>query len=174
MRATPGDVRRLTAEVPLWTMKTVDDNRVSLITLAIPFFFLLIGVELLVARLQKRDVYRVNDSINDLSCGVIQQITGVFLIGLISVGYLYLYEHHRIFTISESSALSWGAALIGVDFCYSGFIARVTAWPFCGPPTSCTIKAKSTTSPSRSGRPRFSPLFRGCSIYRSRCSGFLR
>ena len=48
------------------------------IVLAIPIFFLLIGVELLVARWQGKRCYRLSDSINDLSCGMLQQLALVF------------------------------------------------------------------------------------------------
>jgi hypothetical protein len=53
-------------------------EKVSLIAWSIPIFFVLIGVELLVARHAGRRVYRLNDSISDLSLGTLQQILGVF------------------------------------------------------------------------------------------------
>ncbi len=43
------------------------------IALSIPIFFLLIGVELWVEWRERRRLYRLNDSINDLACGTIQQ-----------------------------------------------------------------------------------------------------
>ena len=38
---------------------------VNYIVLAIPVFFLLIGIEVVAARLKERDYYRLNDSLND-------------------------------------------------------------------------------------------------------------
>lgn len=49
----------------------------DVIQLSIPFFFLLIGVELAGSRLRGRSVYRLNDSIADLSLGITSQITGI-------------------------------------------------------------------------------------------------
>ena len=42
--------------------------RSNYIALAVPFFFLLIGIELLVARSRKRAVYRVGDALGDVGC----------------------------------------------------------------------------------------------------------
>ena len=60
------------------------------IHLAIPVFFLLIGIELLAARVLERDVYRLSDSINDLSCGILDQVLEVFVKTFFFAGYLYL------------------------------------------------------------------------------------
>ncbi len=60
---------------------------------SIPLFFILIGLELVVARVGRRRLYRLNDSISDLSLGTLSQLVGIFLaIGTIS---LYgLVERH--------------------------------------------------------------------------------
>ena len=63
------------------------------IALAIPFFFVLIFLEILITRLMKRDYYRIADSINDLSMGSIQQITGLFVRTTIFASYLLLYDY---------------------------------------------------------------------------------
>jgi alkylglycerol monooxygenase len=91
------------------------------IVLAIPVFFVLIGVELLAARLLERDCYRLNDSINDLSCGIVQQLVEVFGKGAVFAGYAWLYESHRLFTIASDSAVAWLACFLGVDFLYYWF-----------------------------------------------------
>ena len=44
------------------------------ITYAVPVFFLLIGAELAVSLWQHKHSYRLHDSINDLSCGITEQI----------------------------------------------------------------------------------------------------
>lgn len=49
----------------------------DVIQLSIPFFFLLIGAELVGSRLRGHSVYRLNDSIADLSLGITSQITGI-------------------------------------------------------------------------------------------------
>jgi sterol desaturase/sphingolipid hydroxylase (fatty acid hydroxylase superfamily) len=93
----------------------------SYIVLAIPVFFLLIGIEVLAARLLERDYYRLNDSIADLSCGILQQLFEVFAKGLIFGGYVWVYESHRFATLPSGSALVWVAGFLGVDFLYYWF-----------------------------------------------------
>jgi alkylglycerol monooxygenase len=94
---------------------------VDLIALAIPVFFLLIGLELLVARRRKLACYRFNDSIADLSCGIINQVL-VVLIALISLSvYAWLATHAAIFTIDDRSPWMWMLCFLGVDFAYYWF-----------------------------------------------------
>jgi len=67
------------------------------VLLAIPVFFFLMGVEWAVSALVlRRKVYRLNDSINDLSMGVIDQVGGAFLKTLVFMGYLYIWERWRL------------------------------------------------------------------------------
>jgi len=69
------------------------------ILLSIPIFFILIGVELLVQHFSKRKLYRLNDAISNLSCGITSQITGVFLkIGTITL-YQFLFEHFALIAV---------------------------------------------------------------------------
>jgi len=58
----------------------------NLIALAIPFFFLLIGVELWAANRRGLRLYRFADAIADLSCGMTQQIFLVFSVAVITGG----------------------------------------------------------------------------------------
>jgi sterol desaturase/sphingolipid hydroxylase (fatty acid hydroxylase superfamily) len=90
----------------------------NLIHLAIPVFFLLIAVELVAARLLEKDVYRLSDSVSDLSCGILDQIVGVFLKTALFAGYVYLYDHVRLFSVPNDSALAWAACFLGVDLFY--------------------------------------------------------
>jgi len=91
------------------------------IHLAIPVFFLLIGVELLLARWLERDLYRLSDSINDLSCGIVQQIADVFFKTALFAGYLWLYGSHRLVTVPSDAAWAWVLCFLGVDFFYYWF-----------------------------------------------------
>ncbi len=91
------------------------------IVYAIPVFFLLIGVELIVARIMKRDVYRLNDAIANLSCGIAQQVAGVLMKGILLVGYLYIHEHWRLLELGADKWWVWVACFIGVDFFYYWF-----------------------------------------------------
>ncbi len=92
----------------------------SYIILSIPIFFILIGVELLVSKLRHSNLYRFNDAVSNISCGVMQQIIGVLTKTVMIVGYIYLYDHFRLFELPET----WWVYLlliIGVDFFYYWF-----------------------------------------------------
>lgn len=92
----------------------------SYIILSIPIFFILIGVELLVSKLRHSELYRFNDAVSNISCGVMQQIIGVLTKTVMIVGYIYLYDHFRLFELPETW---WVYVLlfIGVDFFYYWF-----------------------------------------------------
>ena len=91
------------------------------IQLAIPVFFLLIGLELGLARVLERPSYRLNDSIGDLSCGVLQQLSGVFLKTALFAGYALLYAGYRLFDVPIDAAWAWALCYLGHDFLYYCF-----------------------------------------------------
>jgi len=91
------------------------------VTFAIPFFFLLIFIEMGVGYFRKKEYYRLNDSISDLSLGILSQLWGIFLKGISLFGYFYLYENYRLATIPIESVLGWAACIILWDFCYYWF-----------------------------------------------------
>lgn len=93
--------------------------KISLITAAIPVFFLLIGLELVFGLLKNRKLYRFNDALTNINLGIGQQVVGVMVKGLFFLGYLYLYEH-RIYTF-ENNWVSWLILFLGVDFFYYWF-----------------------------------------------------
>jgi sterol desaturase/sphingolipid hydroxylase (fatty acid hydroxylase superfamily) len=88
------------------------------IALAIPFFFLLIGIELWVARRRQRAVYRLTDALGDLGCGIFQQVAVLFFGGLLLAAYVWMYHHLRIVDLGRHAALGWIVAFVGVDFTY--------------------------------------------------------
>ena len=95
--------------------------KVNYIALAIPFFFLLIGVELFVARARKQKLYRLNDAVNDLSCGMLQQVAVFFMRALTIAGYLWIYQAFRLFELPSDRVWPWLACWLAVDFCYYWF-----------------------------------------------------
>jgi sterol desaturase/sphingolipid hydroxylase (fatty acid hydroxylase superfamily) len=92
-----------------------------LVAYAIPFFFLLIGVEVVVARAMRLRLYRFSDSIADLSCGVGQQQLLPFFKAIHVAAYLWLFEHARLYTVSATSIVGWVVLLFGVDLAYYAF-----------------------------------------------------
>ena len=111
----------------------------SVIQASIPLFFLLIGVELVVARARGSGAYRLNDSVADLSLGVLSQIADIG-IKLATLGiYAWVAAHwstQRLgtpgwidrspftdggplgFGIDGAALLSWIAVFVLVDFLY--------------------------------------------------------
>ncbi len=65
----------------------------GIILFSIPFFFLLLGLELAYSAWSGRRLLRLNDSIADLSCGTLSQISGVFS-KLLTVGIYIGVERH--------------------------------------------------------------------------------
>ncbi|MBI5536717.1 MAG: sterol desaturase family protein [Deltaproteobacteria bacterium] len=88
---------------------------------AIPLFFLLIGVELLVNVRQGDARYQLADSITNLSCGIGQQLFDVFLKLAALAGYSWVYERLRLTTVPVQSVVGWVVLLFGVDLGYYVF-----------------------------------------------------
>lgn len=65
----------------------------SIIDLAVPFFIVLIGLEVFYSRVSGKKVYRWNDTVADLSTGILFSLTGV----LVTIASLWVYEKFRIF-----------------------------------------------------------------------------
>lgn len=93
-------------------------NGERLIALAIPFFFLLIGIELLVARARRRRVYRLADAVGDLGCGMAQQLVLVFAGAALLAVYAWVHDHWRLFTLDAATPLPWVVSFFAVDFLY--------------------------------------------------------
>jgi len=89
-----------------------------LIALAIPFFFLFIGIELLLARARRRTVYRLADTVGDLGCGMAQQLVLVFAGAALLAIYAWVYGHWRLVTMEAGGPLPWVVSFLGVDFLY--------------------------------------------------------
>lgn len=92
----------------------------DLITPAVPVFFLLIALEAVFAAVRRRPLYRLNDALASLSCGVMMQLLEAFVkVGPVLV-YMAVYDHGRLVTLPESPWV-WVAGFFGVDFCYYWF-----------------------------------------------------
>ncbi|GLQ86818.1 sterol desaturase family protein [Dyella flagellata] len=85
---------------------------------AIPGFFLLIGVELLLAKWRGRDAYDSNDAINSLGLGMLSQIVGVFT-KLFAIGiYGWCATHLAPWTLPSNSLWVWISGLLLYDLLY--------------------------------------------------------
>lgn len=91
----------------------------NLIALAIPVFFLMIAAEYAVARRQGRaELYRWNDAINDLSCGISHEVVALFDKFLVLAAYTGAWAAFGVFDFSERPVLHWVLGIVGYDFCY--------------------------------------------------------
>ncbi|MAD16114.1 MAG: hypothetical protein CL579_08565 [Alteromonadaceae bacterium] len=89
----------------------------SYIIYAIPFFFLLIALELLAEHFRKTDYYRTNDAINSLTAGVLSRMFGILKALVPFTVYVMLYDNYALFTLGDSIWLGL-IAFVLYDFCY--------------------------------------------------------
>lgn len=114
----------------------------NIIQASIPIFFLLIALELGWSRLRAPHVLRLNDSISDLSLGIVSQLAGVFT-KFFTIGIYILAERQYAlqgfvaavptwpermpfvaatafpgFTVDAAALLSWSVVFVLVDLCY--------------------------------------------------------
>lgn len=102
---------------------------INVVKIAIPFFFVMMAAEIFVLwKKGKLSYYRITDTINDLSCGVSQQVADIFMkVILFGIGYNFVYEYWsipQIFQVpyvSKQSWLAWIIVFIAADFVYYWF-----------------------------------------------------
>jgi alkylglycerol monooxygenase len=95
----------------------------GIILFSIPFFFVLIALELAYSARSGRRLLRLNDSIADLACGILSQLSGVFT-KLFSIGIYIWVERHLAVQRWLPAAPAWPE---GPPF------ARADAWPGFAP-----------------------------------------
>ncbi len=69
------------------------------IVIAIPVYFLLIGIEIIYQRVQAVKTYRLKDAMTNINCGVVSQITGGFVMLALFTAYIYVQENWAPFSI---------------------------------------------------------------------------
>ena len=85
---------------------------------AVPFFLVLIALELLADRWRGVSNYRLADAVNSISTGVLSTTTGLLTKGVGLVTYAYALEHLALFRLSADSFMVWVFAFVLYDFCY--------------------------------------------------------
>lgn len=88
------------------------------ILIAVPFFFVLIAVELLADRWRGMRTYRLADTINSLSAGVLSTTSGLLTKGVGLVSYALALEHLALFELSAHAGWVWVMAFVLYDLCY--------------------------------------------------------
>jgi alkylglycerol monooxygenase len=92
----------------------------NLITLSIPLFFALMGIEWGAGRLRGRRVFRGPDVFANLSLGAAQTVFSAVAGGLLAGAYVAVYSV-RLFDLSAASPWAWAVLLLGTDFAYYWF-----------------------------------------------------
>ncbi|MDF2179683.1 sterol desaturase family protein [Aliiglaciecola sp. CAU 1673] len=89
----------------------------SYILIAVPFFFLLIVLELVLEKVRGTQYYRVNDAINSLSAGVLSRVTSVAHKIIPFTLYALVFEHIALIELPDATWV-WVLAFVLYDFCY--------------------------------------------------------
>ncbi|MBK4993470.1 sterol desaturase family protein [Pseudomonas sp. S37] len=90
----------------------------DLILLAVPFFFVLIAVELVADRVRGQRNFTLADSINSLSTGALSTSTGLLTKGVGLITYALAFEHVALLRLPAHAWWVWLAAFVLYDFCY--------------------------------------------------------
>jgi sterol desaturase/sphingolipid hydroxylase (fatty acid hydroxylase superfamily) len=92
-----------------------------LLSLAIPGFFVLMALEAVWARLRRKRVYALHDTVTSLACGVGQTLLGIWLnLGIVAV-YAALHARAALFRIPREAWWALPLAIVAVDFCHYWF-----------------------------------------------------
>ncbi|MCY1393971.1 Fatty acid hydroxylase superfamily protein [compost metagenome] len=90
----------------------------DLILFAVPFFFVLIALELLADRWRGMRTYRLADAINSISAGVLSTTTGLLTKGVGLVSYALALQYLALFELPADKLWVWLFAFVAYDFCY--------------------------------------------------------
>jgi len=98
----------------------------NLIALAVPVFFISIAIEVVLSLVMKKKVYRFNDTISDLSAGMLQELVGVFTKVLLFGVYTIVFDwvHRPAGAAADASyglpvnIWTWILAFVLVDLIY--------------------------------------------------------
>lgn len=90
----------------------------KLILYAVPFFFVLIAVELLVDRWRGIRTYRLADTISSLSAGVLSTTTGLLTKGVGLITYALALKYLALLQLPDNNLWVWLFAFVFYDFCY--------------------------------------------------------
>jgi alkylglycerol monooxygenase len=88
------------------------------IALAVPVFFVSIGVEIALAKRRGVSVYRFTDAVTDLSCGITSQIILLVWAATQLAIYGWVLEHAGLVRHWPTAWLPWVVAFVGVDLLY--------------------------------------------------------
>tara|TARA_B100000427_G_scaffold93021_1_gene76808 strand:- start:158 stop:1396 length:1239 start_codon:yes stop_codon:yes gene_type:complete len=89
-----------------------------LITYAIPFFMLLVGIEFVYGLIKKENNYRINDALASMSLGLISRFIPLLGLGFQYVVYTYVAEEFNLSLLNSTETWVWVTAFFMYDLCY--------------------------------------------------------
>ena len=90
----------------------------DLILIAIPFFFLLIFIELAYGLLRGNNTYRLNDSINSISMGSLSRLQSLVILGFSGSIYEIVVARYQLIQLADDALWVWISCFILYDFAY--------------------------------------------------------
>jgi len=94
---------------------------VNFVTYAIPFFLLLIVIELAWGWSKGNNTYRVNDSLNSLSLGLLSTVTKFVFLNIGLLVFSRIEQNYAVWAFDMTSYAHWLVGLLFYDFLYYWF-----------------------------------------------------
>ena len=85
---------------------------------AIPFFFLLIFIELAYGVVRGKNTYRLNDSINSISMGSLSRLQGLVILGFSGTIYEIMVARYQLAQLPDQALWVWISCFLLYDFAY--------------------------------------------------------
>ncbi|WP_276392827.1 sterol desaturase family protein [Eudoraea chungangensis] len=82
---------------------------------AIPFFVLLLGLEMVYGYLKNDQKYKVLDTVSSISSGLTNILKDVLGLSILIISYPFLLDHLALFSF-DSSLIVWLIAFVAIDF----------------------------------------------------------
>ncbi len=90
----------------------------DLILYAIPFFFLLILLEIAYGAVRGRNTYRINDTINSLSLGSLSRLQGLVILGFAGTVYEIIVNRYQLTQLAGDQLWVWLLCFVLYDLAY--------------------------------------------------------
>ena len=113
-----------------------------LIFLAIPVFFLMIGIELLYGYLKNKNNYRLNDTITSINIGLLSRFPTILNLGLQGAAFAYAASYLNMKLLPTNSVFTWVFAFFLYDFLYYWMHRFHHEYKFLWATLSCIITVR--------------------------------
>ena len=87
-----------------------------LISLAVPVFFLMIGVELIYGYVVGKNNYRLNDSVAAISLGLLSRLPPMLNLGVQGIVWTSIATNYNLELLPTDSWVTWAVAFVPVSY----------------------------------------------------------